>query len=134
MNHTNFKLDELIFFLVKDLGFTIDSIEPKYFLEIVFLQCQSDIWYLPVVLYCHVQMGPDSPNSKLSCYPWILLELTLRPFSIQKLIFGAYCILTKEIILGKPNFCLSWHMQHVTCIQVNVLIYWRLWFNYELIF
>ena len=65
------------------------------------LQYKSEIWNLPVVLYCHVRKGPDSPNSKLSCYPWILLELTLRPFSTQKLIFGAYCILTKEIILGE---------------------------------
>ena len=36
LNHTNFKLDELICFFVKERGFTIDSMEPKYFLEAVF--------------------------------------------------------------------------------------------------
>ena len=33
---TNFKLEELIFFVVKERGFTMDSMEPKYFLEVVF--------------------------------------------------------------------------------------------------
>ena len=41
MSDTNFKLEELIFFFVKERGFTMDSMEPKYFLEVVFYSVKA---------------------------------------------------------------------------------------------